>query len=300
MKKSYTGQTINGYKIGPLLGIGGMGEVYQAFKSGNSSDPYAIKFLRKEFMDDAQLQARFIREIQIMEAVEHPNIVPIFDHGQTDGQLYYSMRLIGGMSLATLLRRKKFSPISYWKILKQLAAAMHCAHENNVVHRDIKPSNIFVERTPDNDLHLFLGDFGLGKREGQDVTVTDAGAIIGTPHYLSPEAILGKTPSVKSDIYALAVLTYRALLGKLPFDNPHAHRVAMAHVTRPVPLPTGIAPDFPDDLEFLILTGLAKKPDDRPATAQAFADEYLHVLRELSEEERSKIYYSDDTPGLVE
>lgn len=294
--QSYTGQEINGYRIGPLLGVGGMGEVYQAFTSDNDQ-PVAIKFLRKDYTSESQIQARFVREIRIMESLDHPHIVPILDYGQHEGQLYYTMRLIGGMSLSTMLKRKKFSPLAFWKILRQLTAGLEFAHNNNAVHRDIKPGNIFIERTADNDLHLYLGDFGLGKREGQDMTLTDAGAIIGTPHYLAPETIIGERPSHKSDIYAVAVLTYRATTGKLPFNDQHAHRVAMAHVTRPVPLPTSLNPDFPPILESIILTGMAKKPADRHDSIREFADSYLACIQEMDDATRTGIYYAEDADG---
>jgi serine/threonine-protein kinase len=199
MQNSLTGQEINGYRIGPLLGVGGMGEVYQAFALSDNS-PVAIKFLRSDVTDEPNFQARFIREIRIMEALSHPNIVPIIDHGLVNGvQLYYAMRLITGMALSTFAKRQPFTPANYWIVLEQMTAALAFGHSQNVVHRDLKPDNIFIERNPEGGWHVFVGDFGLGKREGQDHTLTEAGAAVGTPHYMSPEAIMGERPNRLSD-----------------------------------------------------------------------------------------------------
>jgi serine/threonine protein kinase len=147
MSQSYTGQEIGGYTIGPLIGVGGMGEVYQA-TDNETQDNVAIKFLRSDFEDDPEVQQRFIREIRIMESMKHENIVPILKYGVLDGAtLYYAMRLIKGMSFSTMLKRKRFSPQTYWDILRQVSQALAFGHEQGVVHRDIKPDNIFVEKS---------------------------------------------------------------------------------------------------------------------------------------------------------
>ena len=290
MEESLTGKEINGYRIGPLLGIGGMGEVYQAFPP-DSDKPVAIKFLRKDYINDAKLQSRFLREIRILSALNHENIVKIYDHGLIDGtQLYYSMELVTGMPLSTMLKRQAFSPLLFWEVLRQLTAALEFAHENNVVHRDIKPSNIFVEPKEPNGLHVVLADFGLGKQEGVDQTMTEAGTSLGTPHYMSPEVILGERPSSVSDIYAIAILVYEALLGRTPFDFEYAHQVAMAHVTQPPPEPTELNPDFPGCLEDILLRGLEKDRSNRYQSVDEFSQDYLDCLKSLSEEERKATY----------
>lgn len=290
MENSLTGQVINNYRIGPLLGVGGMGEVYQAFPA-NSETPVAIKFLRVDYMDDPHFQARFIREIRIMQALQHENIVPILDHGLVNGrQLYYTMRLINGMSLSTLMRRQKLSPLAYEPILRQICMALGFGHANNVVHRDIKPDNIFIERNADGTLLVFLGDFGLGKREGTDNTLTEAGAAVGTPHYMSPEAIMGERPTNLSDIYSMGVLSYEALLGKLPFNEQQAHKVAIAHVTRPVPRPTSLNPNFPAELEDVLMKSLEKVPASRYALIEDFYNAYLAAIEAMDEAAADTVY----------
>jgi serine/threonine protein kinase len=293
MENSLTGQDIDGYHIGPLLGVGGMGEVYQAFRT-TDNEAVAIKFLRADYSGEPNFQSRFIREIRIMEALQHENIVPIYDHGIINGtQLYYAMRLITGASFSTLLRRRKFSPATYWLILEQVAAALDFGHTQNVVHRDLKPDNIFIENAPGGGIKVFVGDFGLGKREGQDRTLTEAGAAIGTPHYMSPEAIMGERPARTADIYSIAVLSYEVLVGKLPFDDEHAHTVAIAHVTRPAPKPTSLVPDFPPAMERVILKSLEKSPAARHQTMAEFAADYKAALDTLSSDEKNAVYALD-------
>lgn len=294
MENSLTGQEIGKYRIGPLIGVGGMGEVYQATVLDDDT-PVAIKFLRSEYTEDAELQGRFIREIRIMESLHHENIVPILDHGIVNGtQLYYSMRLITGMSLSTMFKRSQFSPASYWQILSQVIEALDYGHQQGVVHRDIKPDNVFIERDPGKGFRVFLGDFGLGKRKGIDKTMTEADAVIGTPHYMAPESILGEKNDKRSDIYSIAVLSYEALLGVLPFDEPYAHATAIAHVTKPVPLPETINPNFPQGMQEVLVKGLQKSPDQRHQTIREFAEHYQEALAELDEEAQNEIYYEEE------
>jgi len=287
MENSLTGQDIGGYKIGPLLGVGGMGEVYQATDTAGKS--VAIKFLRNDFIADAGAQARFIREIRIMEALEHENIMPIFGHGIINGDtLYYTMHLINGMALSTMMKRQRFTPKSAWEVLEQLFRALEYGHSQSVVHRDVKPDNVFIERH--EQLHVYLGDFGLGKRSGIDQTLTEADAAIGTPHYMSPEAIMGERPDPRADIYSVCVLAYELLLGVLPFNEPFAHSTAIAHVTKPVPKPTSLNPDFPKAIEAILLKGMAKKRDDRQQDMGELITVFLNAYDTLTEEQLETVY----------
>jgi len=288
MENSLTGQDVGKYKIGPLLGVGGMGEVYQA------TDPdgqiVAIKFLRTDYAGDAGAPARFIREIRIMEALEHENIMPIKGHGIVNGTtLYYTMHLINGMSLSTLMKRQQLTPRTAWQVLIQLFRALEYGHSQQVVHRDVKPDNVFIERR-DNKAHVYLGDFGLGKRTGIDNTLTEADSAIGTPHYMSPEAIMGEKPDPRADIYSVCVLTYEVLLDKLPFNEEFAHSTAIAHVTKPVPKPTALNPSFPAAVEAVLLKGLEKKPDNRHQDMGELITAFLNAYDTLSEEELDTVY----------
>ncbi len=288
MENSLTGQDVGKYKIGPLLGVGGMGEVYQATDS--DGQVVAIKFLRTDYADDAGAPARFIREIRIMEALEHENIMPIKGHGIVNGTtLYYTMHLINGMSLSTLMQRKPLTPRTAWIILEQLFRALEYGHSQKVVHRDIKPDNVFIERR-DNKLHLYLGDFGLGKRTGIDNTLTEADSAIGTPHYMSPEAIMGEKPDARADIYSVCVLAYEMYLGVLPFDEEFAHSTAIAHVTKPVPRLSDLNRNFPLAIEEVLLKGLEKKADKRHQDMGEVITAFLNAYDTLTEEELDTVY----------
>jgi eukaryotic-like serine/threonine-protein kinase len=289
--ESRTDQIVNGYRIGPLLGAGGMGAVYQAFPADESAPPVAIKFLQNENSDDPSVQGRFAREIRIMQEMKHPHVMPIYESGIFEGNLYYTMRLIKGMTLTNMMRRSPFTPSSFGEVLRQLCDALHFGHENGLVHRDVKPDNIFVERDrAAGTIHVFLGDFGLGKRAGKDVTLTEADAVLGTPHYISPEGATGESLDRRSDIYALGIITYEALLNVLPFNEAHGHLTAMAHVIKPVPLPTAHNPNFPAALEHVILQALEKERDDRPATAQLYLEQYQAAVAQLGTDEREANY----------
>jgi serine/threonine-protein kinase len=293
MQASYTGQNVNGYRIGPLLGVGGMGEVYQGFSQRDDS-PVAVKFLRREFADDPTFQQRFVREIRITQALNHDHIIPIYDHGLFNGnQLYYVMRLVTGMTLGTRMKRRKLSPLGFLEILEQVTSALGYGHTQNVVHRDLKTDNIFLEKQSDGRLLVFVGDFGLSKREGQDVNLTEAGAAIGTPYYMAPEAIMGEKPTSLSDIYSLAILSYEVLVGRLPFNDPQAHAVAIAHVTRPIPQPSSVSPGFPEPLERWLSKGTAKNPPERYQTMEELLHGYEDALVEMSEDACAQVYAVD-------
>jgi eukaryotic-like serine/threonine-protein kinase len=284
---SLTGQTIDGYRVGALLGAGGMGEVYQAFKADNTQ--VAIKVLRADHARNPMFQGRFAREISIMEALKHPHIMPILGQGIHNQELYYTMRLIQGSTLTTAMRREKFTPLTWEVVLSQICEALNFGHQQNLIHRDVKPDNIFIERNGDA-YHIFIGDFGLGKRVGVDKTLTDENALLGTPAYLSPECAMGETLDKRSDLYSLAVVTYEVLVGQLPFREPMAHLTAMAHVTQKVPPPDTINPAFPPALQAMILHGLEKDQLDRIQTAQQFIEEYRNALNQLTEAERNTVY----------
>jgi serine/threonine protein kinase len=288
MENSLTGQDIGKYKIGPLLGVGGMGEVYQA--TAEDGQVVAIKFLRADTAGDPGAPARFIREIRIMEALEHENVMPIMGHGIVSGNtLYYTMHLINGMALSTMMKRQKLTPRTAWEVLSQLFRALEYGHSQKVVHRDVKPDNVFLERH-DEKLHLYLGDFGLGKRTGIDNTLTEADAAIGTPHYMSPEAIMGEKPDPRADIYSVCVLAYEMFLDVLPFDEEFAHSTAIAHVTKPVPKPTDLNPSFPIAIEAVLLRGLEKKPEDRYQSMGEVITAFLNAYDTLSEEELDAVF----------
>jgi serine/threonine protein kinase len=290
MTDSLTGKEIDGYKIGPLLGAGGMGEVYQAI-SVNDDSVVAIKFLRSGSYADAKMQGRFAREIRIMQSLNHPNIMPIYKSGLFDDTVYYTMRLINGQTLSTFLRRRKLSPLEFYPILEQLVSAVQHGHAHDLVHRDIKPDNVFIERNKEtSQILVTLGDFGLGKRVGIDHTLTEADSVLGTPQYMAPEAVLGEPITYRADLYALGVVTYEVLVGRPPFNEEKAHMTAMLHITKAVPPPSGLNPSFPDVLERVLLKTLEKKPDARYTSAEEFLKAYVQAMNLMTDAERRTVY----------
>lgn len=293
MTDSLTGRDFHSYRIGPLLGAGGMGEVYQA-TSTKGGMSVAIKFLRRDLGDDPKIQARFAREVQIMQDMDHPNIMPIYDSGVFEDTLYYTMHLVNGQTLATFVKRRKLSPLEFFPIFEQLVAALEYGHSVGLAHRDLKPDNVFIERNREtNRPHIYLGDFGLGKREGIDQNLTEADSVLGTPHYMAPEAVLGDPLTLRSDLYALGIILYEILLGHVPFSEDQGHLTAMAHVTRPVPLPHVQRPDFPSELEDVILKALQKSPENRFESATATLKAYVAAMNAMTPEQRRVIYSAE-------
>jgi serine/threonine protein kinase len=287
---SLKGQVVDGYTIGNRLGGGAMGQVYEALP--DASDPgnaVAIKFLSEDLLGDEEFVARFEREMRLMQSLEHPNIVPLIGYGSGVDFLYIAMKFIDGMSLGRLMQQRRFSPIATWNIVKPLCEALEYGHSEGVVHRDVKPGNIMLEQH-ESGPHLYLMDYGMGKKPGMDITLTEKGVSVGTPEYMSPEAAMGHRVDHRGDIYSLAVVVYELLLGVLPFDLHEPHLTALAHVRDDPPPLTVQNPDFPHSLEKVIMTSLAKSPSERHQSAMEFAQAYYDAAAGLSEDEQRTQY----------
>jgi len=251
------------YVLGESLGSGGMGEVYLAH-DGVLERNVALKVLRSQYVGDEEFAERFRREARSAASLSHPNIVQVYDRGETeDGTSYIAMEYVPGGTLQEQIgRRAPFRDREAAGVGAQIADALEAAHERGVIHRDIKPQNVLVTALG----NLKVTDFGIA-RAASSVTSSASGAIFGTAGYISPEQALGEPVGPASDLYSLGVILYEMLTGELPFTADNSIAVCMKHVNEP-PLPPKILnPDIPDGMNALVLMLLAKHPTDRYGSA---------------------------------
>jgi serine/threonine-protein kinase len=278
------GQTIAGkYKVVRLLGEGGMGCVYQGEQMlGATARKVAIKTLHKHLSHDDSIKARFKREVGTVAALEHPNTIQVFDFGtMEDGTLYIVMEFVQGRSVADVLEKDgAMPPERVVNILRQVSGSLEEAHNHGIVHRDLKPDNVVLaERAGQKDWVEVL-DFGIAKRSTEhdpnEAKLTQQGMVLGTPPYMSPEQFTGQPVDVRSDIYALGVMAYEMLTGRLPWEANTAWEWASKHMTEP-PTPLErqpLGPNVPDAMRSAITRALAKNKDERFATVREFFDAF--------------------------
>ncbi len=289
MDDQLIGQNINGYIVEHNIGSGGMGRVYQAVEV-ESQAPMAIKIMLPEFAEDNSFRTRFLREAELMITLHHPHIVPVYTYGEWYGYLYIVMKLVKGPSLERILQRQRFSPLTAWQVVRPLSEALGFGHANHVLHRDLKTGNVLVEpRGPGN--HVYLGDFGLGKRPGLDTTLTAAGISVGTPEYMAPEVAMGTPSDHRADLYSLGVIVFELLLGCLPFRGVNPQMTALAHVDQPVPRARTLHPHFPRRLESMLMQALAKDPAARFQSADEVRQAYYDAVKSLDDEARRTCFW---------
>ncbi len=250
------GDTISRYRIVGPLGKGGMGVVYRA-EDTRLNRPVALKFLPSESLADDD-RIRFLNEAQTAARVRHPNICPIYDIEEADGQIFIAMACLEGETLSRRIDRGPLDPAAAVHITLQILAGLAMAHEAGVVHRDIKSPNILLGR----DGHVCILDFGLAVWAGS-TRVTRAGQTVGTPGYMSPEQMLDSGVDPRSDIWSTGVVLFEMLTGEMPFRRQHGGAVAHAILTADVPPMPGV----PEELAAVVRKALAKDPRDRWQTA---------------------------------
>ncbi|HQU43045.1 MAG TPA: serine/threonine-protein kinase, partial [Pirellulales bacterium] len=267
-REAYEAKQLGQYRLKHLIGSGGMGEVYLA-EHQLLKRPCALKVIRPGKADDPKVLARFEREVRATAALSHWNTVEIFDYGRTeDGTFYYVMEYLPGLSLADLVER--YGPLPVGRaiyFLRQTCEALHEAHSSGLIHRDIKPGNIFAAQRGGVYDVVKLLDFGLAKPltgNGDDLELTQDGAITGSPLFMSPEQSLGENEAdARGDIYSLGAVAYYLLTGHPPFEGNTAMKVMVAHAREDaVPL-SRWRPEIPTDIEQVVLRCLAKRPEDR-------------------------------------
>lgn len=278
------GKVIDGrYRLDSLIGKGGMGDVYRATHVHIDSE-FAVKLLKPEFVANETAIRRFRLEARAAGRIQHPNAVRVTDFGVSpENIVYLVMDLISGHSLRNLMGSE--APMDFARtvgIVRQVCAAVDAAHRSGVIHRDIKPDNILIEKDQRGETVKVL-DFGIAKlREAQtsDLYLTQAGTIIGTPQYMSPEQCQGKEIDSRSDIYSIGIILYEMLTGKVPFDAVASLQVVYMQLNETPPPLGEAAPHVPEPLVRVVERALNKKPEDRPSTAQQLSDELKRALEE--------------------
>jgi tRNA A-37 threonylcarbamoyl transferase component Bud32 len=267
------------YRIEEVIGEGGMATVYRATQT-LTERVCAVKIMNATFAKEATVRERFRREAKSAQKLAHPNIIEIFDQGDTeDGTAYIAMEILKGKGLAEVISKGAIELQRALLIMIQLARGIARAHDLGVIHRDLKPENIFLSEIEGGGDLVKLLDFGIALSK-QDSRLTGTGEIFGTPQYMAPERITSGDPGPAADIYSLGILFYEILTGQLPFDAPDIATFFQMHLKQaPVP-PTKLNARIPLPLEGLILRMLAKDPKDRPVDAHRVHGDLIELARD--------------------
>jgi Protein kinase domain/PEGA domain len=261
------------YTVRDVLGVGGMGVVFLA-DDLTLDRAVAIKVLPPQLSDDATVVERFHREAKTAARLEHPGIIPIYRVESEGGLHYFIMKYVAGRSLdAVLLEESPLSVPFATRILRDAAAALGYAHRRGVVHRDVKPGNIML----DAEDRLVLTDFGISKASGADSAattqpqLTSLGTVLGTPYYMAPEQAVGQSVDGRADQYALAVVGFEMLVGRVPFDDETSHGIIHQHINEPPPDVAAQRPEVPRRVAATIARAMRKAPASRFGTMEEFA-----------------------------
>jgi serine/threonine-protein kinase len=261
------------YRIQRKLGAGGMADVYLA-EDQELGRRVAIKILNGRHANDDQFIERFRREAKNAAALNHPNIVSIYDRGEAEDTYYIAMEFLDGRTLKELIVSRGAAPVNVAiEYARQILSALRFAHRHGIVHRDIKPHNVLV----DSDGRVKVTDFGIARAGTSQMT--EAGSIVGTAQYLSPEQARGGEVDPRSDLYSLGVVLYELLTGKTPFDGETPVEIAMKHLSNAPKPPSKLRPDIPRELDMVVMRALAKNPDDRYQSADEMEADLERVAR---------------------
>ncbi|MGI8835945.1 MAG: serine/threonine-protein kinase [Pyrinomonadaceae bacterium] len=276
------------YRLDAQLGIGGMGTVYRA-RHLLIDRPVAVKVLNPRFFEDEAARTRFQREARAAGRLQHTNAVTVTDYGQTqDGYVYIVMELLEGRTLRDILAKE--APLDAARsvsIMLQISAAVAAAHDAGIIHRDLKPANIFIVQRAEVPALVKVLDFGIAKLAAESLeeddikALTQVGAMIGTPRYMSPEQCDGAELTPAADVYSLGVILYEMLTGTVPFSGTTPLAIAMKHTSELPRRPRDFVATIPPALEGVVLSALEKRPEDRPANAAEFREKLLATAERL-------------------
>jgi DNA-binding NarL/FixJ family response regulator len=265
-----TGSEFAGHRIEGVAGRGGMGIVYRATDLVLDRT-VALKLISPSLAEDPVFRARFEHECRMAAAIDHPNVVQVFQAGEERGLLYVTMRYVAGTDLRQMLAEcTRLEPERAIALVEQVAAGLDEAHRHGLVHRDVKPGNVLVTEHGGRE-RAFLTDFGLTKGRVAGAELTTPGFAIGTADYMAPEQARGAEVDARADVYALGGLVYRILTGALPYDRDSDLDKLFAHVHEPVPSLLERRPELPPDLDAAVRQAMAKAPEDRFPSAGEFA-----------------------------
>ena len=277
------GTSVGEYRVLRKLGEGGMGAVY-AGEQPTIGKRVAIKVLAPHCAGDPDLVRRFAEEARAANHIQHPHIIDIFSFGQLpDGRHYFVMEFLEGQSMAEAIDNQSLQPGELRRLLGQICGALEASHQVGIVHRDLKPENIWIARPPHGESYVKLLDFGIAKLlDPTRTNVTQTGAVLGTPLFMSPEQCLGRLVDARTDIYALGVLLYRIFSGQYPFTGTVITELVYQHVAD-APAPPSRHRAMPPDLERIILDCLAKDPAARPQSARVLHERLEATLATWSQ-----------------
>ena len=256
-----------------MIGRGGMGVVYRGSQA-SLGRVVALKLLSSELSKDDRFRERFRREATFQAAIEHPNIVPVYETSDSPYGLYIAMRLVPGPNLREVIQAEQLTPARAVSILRGVASALDTAHARGVIHRDVKPANILVVRD-----HAYLADFGLTKAVGVE-SITRSGPLLGTLDYVAPEQIRGEEVDSRADVYSLGAVLFECLTGSVPFKRSTDVAVLYAHLEQEPPSVRTLRSELPAAIDEVITRGMAKVPARRQESAGQLIAEAAQALRE--------------------
>ena len=269
--------TIGRFRVDGLLGEGAMGRVFRAF------DPDMERRVAIKVLDSAQARTpqgaeRFLRELKALRALRHPNVIRVYDAGlRPDGAPFYVMEYLDGESLGTVFRRTPRLPLDLaLQVAHDVASGLNAVHAAGMIHRDVKPDNIYLVGPAGAPTSVKIIDFGLARVTGQS-HLTAKGIIVGTVEYMAPEQTVGDPVGRRADVYALGVIMYRMLTGRLPFLGDTGTILAHQLVTQAVP-PSAHNPEIPPAVERLVASAMRKLPRNRPPSMQDFLEDLERAM----------------------